>query len=129
MVRIDRNGRIKAYSTTHEGSWFTANPKEFGNFTLLLDTLPPVIRPYNFVADAVITGKKDIRFTISDNLSNIDTYRATINGKWVLLTYDYKNNLLFYTLDEHCLVGELNFELIVTDKAGNSATYMCTFKN
>lgn len=129
VVRIDRKGRIKAYTTKHEGAWFTANPKEFGNFTLVLDTLAPNIRPQNFVAGSTITGKKDIRFTITDDLSGITNYRATIDGKWVLLTFDYKNDLLIYTLDERCSAGEHNLELVVTDDAGNAATYMCTFKN
>lgn len=129
IVRIDRRGRIKAYTTKHDGAWFSANPREFGNFTLVLDTVAPSIRPYNFTPNGSITGKKELKFAAADDLSGIVSYRATINGKWVLLTYDYKNDLLIYALDERCPAGEHNFEMVVRDDAGNSATYRCTIKN
>lgn len=129
VVRIDRRGRIKAYTTKHDGAWFTASPREFGNFTLVLDTVPPVIRPQNFTCGGSIVGKKDLRLTATDDLSGIVAYKATIDGKWVLLSYDYKNDLLIYTLDERCPAGEHNFEMVVTDDAGNAATFKCIIKN
>lgn len=129
IVRIDRRGRIKAYTTKHNGAWFTASPREFGNFTLVIDTVAPSIRPNNFTPNGTITGKKELKFSASDDLSGIVSYRATIDGKWVLLTYDYKSDLLIYTLDERCPAGEHNFEMVVTDDAGNAATFKCTIKN
>ncbi len=129
IVRIDRRGRIKAYTTKHDGAWFTASPREFGNFTLVLDTVPPVIRPQNFTSGGSIAGKRDLRLTATDDLSGIVSYKATIDDKWILLVYDYKNDLFIYTLDERCPAGEHNFEMVVTDDAGNAATYKCTIKN
>lgn len=128
IVRIDRRGRIKAYTTKHDGPWFTASPREFGNFTLVVDTIAPTIRPYNFTPNGTITGKRELKLTVTDDLSGIVSYRATIDGKWVLLNYDYKNDILIYTLDERCPSGEHNFEMVVTDDAGNAATFKCTIK-
>ncbi|CAN5196511.1 M23 family metallopeptidase [soil metagenome] len=129
VVRIDRKGRIKAYTTKHEGAWFSANPKEFGNFTLLIDTVPPSIRPQNFTNGSSMVGKKELRLLATDNLSGIVSYRATIDGKWILLDCDTKNSSYVYTFDNHCPPGEHIFEMIVTDDVGNVATYRCTFKN
>ncbi len=130
VVRIDRKGRIKAYDTTHDGqAWFTANPREFGNFTLAIDTVKPSIRPQNFTNGSVMTGKKELRIIATDNLSGIASYKATIDGQWILLDYDAKNSLFVYTFDHRCPPGEHKFEMVVTDDVGNTATYTCTFKN
>ncbi len=129
VARVDRKGRIKAYTTTHDGPWFTASPKEFGGFTVLLDTVPPSIRPQNFTNGSIMTGKGSLRLTASDNLSGIKTYRATIDGKWILLDNDAKNSLYVYAFDDRCPPGEHIFEMVVTDDAGNTATYRCTFRN
>ena len=64
-----------------------------------------------------------------DLIAEIKSFNGYIDGKWILLTYDYKKDLFIYTLDERCPEGELNFEMVVTDDAGNAATYKCTFKN
>lgn len=129
IVRIDRKGRIKSYTTKHNGSWFSANPKEFGNFTLVLDTVPPSIRPQNFSNGGSIAGKKELRIIVTDDLAGVASYKATINGKWILLDYDAKNDLFVYIIDHRCPRGEHIFEMVVTDDAGNKATYTATIKN
>lgn len=129
VVRIDRKGKIKAYTTTHTGSWFMAKPKELGNFTLVLDTTPPVIKPINFSNGISIPGAKTLRISATDNLSGITSYRATIDGKWILLDYEPKQALFVYTIDGRCPPGEHTFEMVVTDDVGNTATFTCTFKN
>ena len=59
--------------------------------------------------------------TISDNISGIDSYEAKINGRWLLMNYEPKLNLLWSErLDKNKpLKGE--FELKVVDNAGNES--------
>jgi hypothetical protein len=64
-----------------------------------------------------------VRFKISDNLSGIASYEANINGKWLLMNYDAKTGTLHSErLDTKELIRG-DFELTVTDLAGNKKTF------
>jgi hypothetical protein len=90
--------------------------REFGEFTILRDTVPPTIKPVSINSSAA-------RFKIRDNLSGINAFEATINGQWLLMNYDSKSATIWSErLDKkEPLKGD--FKLVVTDEAGNEATY------
>jgi len=64
-----------------------------------------------------------LRIEIKDDLSGIDSYRPTLNGQWILMEHDPKNNLLFYEVDERMQKGSNQFEIVVKDKCGNMNSY------
>ena len=66
--------------------------KSFGQFTIIKDTKKPTIKAINLKDD--MSSKKSIKFKVRDNFSGINYYTATLNGEWILLEYDAKNNLL-----------------------------------
>lgn len=90
--------------------------REFGEFTILQDLTPPTIRP-------VVVNNHVARFKINDELSGISSYRATIDGQWLLMYYDSKTSTIWSErLDKQVLMkGE--FKLVVVDQAGNRAVY------
>lgn len=90
--------------------------RDFGEFTLLRDTVPPTITKIGLSTAAA-------RFKIRDNLSGIAYFEANINGQWLLMVYDYKTGILkSQKLDgTKNLQGE--FELKVVDQAGNESIY------
>jgi hypothetical protein len=61
-----------------------------------------------------------VYFKIDDDLSGIKTYNAYLNGEWILLKYEPKQNLVWveWLNNEQNKKGE--FELIVEDQAGNT---------
>jgi hypothetical protein len=59
-----------------------------------------------------------ITATISDNLSGIKTYRAEIDGKWVLMDYDGKTAKLTHVFN-NLPSGNHIFKLEVTDFVDN----------
>lgn len=63
---------------------------------------------------------------ISDDLSGIKYYRATLNGKWILMEYDAKSNSLTYFFDEMIKPGKNIFKLVVRDDVGNESVYTAT---
>lgn len=85
-----------------------------GKFTLLRDSIPPVIQLQGVQKDI-------IRLRILDDLSGIDNFEAQLDGKWLLMHYEPKRNLIWSErLNKNkALKGE--FELKVTDKAGNES--------
>ena len=103
------------------GQWDQENnihfsTKVLGRFTLASDNTPPIIRPR-------IVNRRDARFQIYDNRSGIGSWWATLNGKFLLMGYEHKQNTLFSIKQypDQVLTGTL--ELTVTDNQGNTAVY------
>ncbi|MCS7037342.1 MAG: M23 family metallopeptidase [Saprospiraceae bacterium] len=100
--------------------------RELGRYTIVVDTVPPTIRPVAFSAN--MRGKSLMSFAISDNLpvggSARDLrYRATVDGKWVLFEYDRKSERLVHYFDERISAGEHWLRLTVTDDRENTSIF------
>ena len=102
------------------GAWkddaITFSTRGFGNYVLAVDTVPPVVTPLSVSSDR-------IRFKIDDTLSGLSRYEVRVNDEWVLMHYDYKQDLIWSDrLDESKpFVGEA--ELTVEDNAGNRTVF------
>lgn len=112
-------------NTSFEGGVWTGNKISFrtrnlGKFTIIADTVAPLIKAINLQADKAI-------FKITDDQSGISSYKATLDGKWLLMNYDRKNDLIWSeTSDGKPLKG--NFKLVITDNAGNEKEFTHHFK-
>ncbi len=126
IASVGANGKFSSVGGKFTGGWITARIREFGKFTVVLDTRPPIITPVNISQHKNVQKQRTIRMKISDDLSGIDTYRGTLNGKWILMDYDAKNRLLEYSFDHRLRPGRNEFRLVVTDAVGNSSVYSAT---
>ncbi|WP_120201020.1 M23 family metallopeptidase [Ichthyenterobacterium magnum] len=114
--------------TTRKGDVLSARSKSFGTFALQTDTIRPTIKPVNFQDKKWLSKHNYLKVKIDDDLSGISNYRATINGKWILMEYDYKTDLLVYNFADNIIEDtEHNLKIIVTDNVGNSSTFEATF--
>lgn len=125
IVKVNDDGKT---FTSMGGEWLSngfvsAKIREFGNYTIAVDTIPPKIKAANPDMFNKMAGQKYIKLTISDELSGIASYRALLNGKWILMDYDAKNNLLTYTIDEMLVPGQNTLLVEVRDGKGNRAFY------
>jgi hypothetical protein len=121
-----KDGTYALYRTgnkTHTyigGEWVNGrlhfSTREFGEFTFLKDSIPPSIRP-------VYLNNQAVRMKIKDELSGIATFSATLNGEWLLLHYDYKTSLIWSERLDKTKPLKGDFELVVTDNAGNKSSY------
>ncbi len=102
------------------GEWIndrvTFHSREFGDFMILQDSIPPTIKQ-------VFINGSSARFKIKDNLSGIAYYEANINGEWVLMHYDNKNGVIWSENLNKKIPMKGLFELAVTDNAGNKTTF------
>ncbi|PKA84311.1 peptidase M23-like protein [Ulvibacter sp. MAR_2010_11] len=124
------NYRGKAYYTTtsRNGSKLSARIRTFGNYTIASDTVAPSIKPLNFEDGKWISKNDTLELKIEDDSSGISNYRATINGKFILLEYNYKKDVVTYNFTDNVIIeSENKLKLIVTDNVGNSATFEATF--
>lgn len=132
IVSLDGNNakfpRKGEYKVGHDGAgWVTTETKHFGRYTVALDTVAPSIKPYNIFNNKNMSRAKMIGITIGDNLSGIKSYRATVDGKWILMEYEPKKSLLFHEFDEHITPGKHTFRIEVTDGRNNVRVYSAAF--
>jgi len=99
----------------------------FGDFKIAVDTVPPVIKPFNIQNNKNLSLQKSIKILIDDNLSGIKTYSSTIDGNWILMEYEPKKKMLFYDFDGSVAPGKHIFSLEVTDERGNTTKYQAIF--
>ncbi len=110
-------GKKEVVKTKIEGEWFVGRFREFGNFQLLLDKLPPVIAG-GFPENANLSRSSRIVFVVTDNNHSINNFWAELNGKWLRFTND-KGRTFIYKFDEMCPSGENELRVRVDDEAGN----------
>ncbi len=87
-----KNNKWSYIKSKWENGKIQGTSKRFGQFTIIKDTKKPTIKAINLKED--MSGKKSIKFKVRDNFSGINYYTATLNGEWILMEYDAKNNLL-----------------------------------
>lgn len=146
MTLVLKNRKLTPYqkskalivSTTDKRSWYAEGGKwngdnisvrtrSFGGYAIALDTVAPCITPINIYSNANMTNKWSITLKMTDNLSGIDSYRGTVDGKWVLMEYDAKNDKLSYFFDRKVSAGDHTFKLVVKDEVGNKTVYEADF--
>ena len=90
--------------------------REFGEFTVLEDTIPPAIK-------MIAINNSVARFKIKDDLSGIASFEATINGKWLLMNYDSKTSTIWAERLNKSEPLQGDFVLRVKDEEGNLTTF------
>ncbi len=119
LVHFDRKKRYYARGGEWRNNYLVAKSKAFGGFAVMIDTIAPVITPINISKNKNMGTSREISVKIADNLSGIKSYRATIDGKWVIMEYEAKKAKLFYTFN-NLSKGKHSFELTLTDGVGNT---------
>ncbi|WP_103067962.1 M23 family metallopeptidase [Aquimarina sediminis] len=128
---IGRVNSPKSHSyvrTSKKGARFSIRTRTFGTYSLFTDTEKPIIVPINVSDKKWISEATHLKIKVNDAETGIKSYRGTINGKFILLEYDYKTGMLIYDFDDKIITGsENNFKLVVLDKVNNRATFETTF--
>lgn len=128
LARLNSRGKPSYYSTSRNDGKLSARTRTLGTFTLVSDTTPPTISPINFSDEQWISDNETLKVKIEDDLSGISSYRATVNGAFILMEYNYKKDVLTYDFDDDVVTDTENkLKIIVTDNVGNSTTFDATF--
>ena len=116
-----------SYTKREENTLYTFT-KTLGTYALTTDNIKPTIRPINFKNGQWLSNFRYLKLKIDDELSGISNYRATVNGKWILMEYDYKTKTLTHDFNDGIVTDtKNNLKVIVTDNVGNSSTFEALF--
>jgi hypothetical protein len=127
MLRTE-GARKEAQRPEWLGDWASARFREFGDFRLVEDLLPPVITPINIREGAVLRYVNKIAFRVKDDQGGIRNFRAELDppadttaggrGHWLCFTNDKYLNYI-YVFDGHCPAGRHVLRVTAEDVAGN----------
>jgi murein DD-endopeptidase MepM/ murein hydrolase activator NlpD len=117
------NKEPKSYGGAYADGYVKATPKELGRFAVMIDTIAPQIMALNIHNGKKISGYKKITFKVTDDLSGIKTYTGKLNGNWVLVEFDPKNDRMTYFVDHRMKKGKNIFVLEVSDNRNNKSSY------
>ncbi|MFN9116218.1 MAG: hypothetical protein ACK5XN_39745, partial [Bacteroidota bacterium] len=99
------------------GEWYEAKYREFGNFWLEVDNLPPQIAITGLYDGAVVREGSAIVCTVKEDKNEIRSFRAELDGKWLM--FEGLGPVFRYRVDEYCPPGDHELVIIVEDEAGN----------
>ena len=134
LARLNRAGGKEFVGANWQHDSLVCKLKEFGNYFVTTDTIPPVIKPLNILPNKNISRQKTIELKATDNFSGIKSYDAYIDNNWVLMEYEYKQNKFYYIIDQTKAYSPFSasrkhsFKFIVRDKAGNARIYETTLQ-
>ncbi len=123
------NPKYPRYQTTkRRDSVIYTTTKTLGKYGLRIDKEAPKIRLLYFKDQQWITKFKTLKVRISDRKSGIKNYRATIDGKWILMEFNHKKGILTYNFNDKKLEGTKHiFKIVVSDNVGNTKELSATF--
>ena len=127
IATTDMNGNYWHIGGVWENGFLKAKVREFGDFCIVADTTNPKIKGVNIFPGKVLNTQTTIKVTIKDKHSGIKSYRGEIDGKWILMDYDYKRNLLRFDIEKNISKGKHTFTLKVIDNLGNPTEYKAEF--
>jgi len=121
FITTDSRGRFVTFGADTLGGKMFTWVDQLGKFFIYSDTKAPQLQIINLEASM----KRPWKIKITDNLipdgrSDDLNYRATVNGKWILMRYDLKNDILIFDNFEELPRKPIEFQLIVTDNSLNA---------
>lgn len=126
-------GKVESWGHYYVGTYkkknrITTKVNQFGTYALFEDTEPPSITPKNFRNKQWLSNFRYLELEIEDKESGIDSYRATVNGEFILMEYDYKTNTLIHDFNDNKIKDtKNNLKVVITDKVGNTAIFESEF--
>ena len=128
IASVSASGKTSYETTYKKGKTFYTSTKNLGKFTLLSDTKKPSITLVNFKDEQWISNLTELKVKITDVGSGMKSYRAEIDGKWILMEYNVNTNVLTYELREFSSEeAKHHLKVVVIDSVGNLTTLETTF--
>jgi hypothetical protein len=129
-IGLVQGGSLSNQGGKWDGNWLQTNVNSFGNYTIVIDTVAPAIKPVLFKSD--MTKSTEMKFKISDNFgvggtADEMTYTAWVDGKWILMELDSKSDVITHTFDERIPKGKHSLKIKLADDKGNESTFNHTF--
>lgn len=102
------------------GEWkngeISFSTKDLVKFTIAMDSIAPAISPR-------IVNTNELYFKISDDRSGIKSFKASLNGEFLLMYHEPKSSLIWAVRKDETIPLKGDFILEVEDNTGNKNYY------
>lgn len=121
IVAVNSKGQKSNKKGEFINGFVSTRVRDFGSYAVALDTVRPyILLKTNAKSLLALNKKSKIQFSISDNLSGIETYKVFIDNKWELSNYNRRNGRLVMDLANTSIQsGNHQVVVVVTDERGN----------
>lgn len=116
VYRVSNSGELGYEGGEWNGNTISFDTRSFGDYVLAADTIAPVITPVN-------VSSRQLKFKIEDKMSGIKSYEVYVNGKWVLMKYDYKWDVIWSDPQDNMAELSGDYKLVVKDNVGNESVF------
>jgi len=122
------NTRPVARGGAFENGFVRAKVRAFGTYAVMIDTVPPSVRAHGWADGATFPpSRRQLHFTVSDDLSGVESWNAWLNDEWILVEYDPKNRRMTYFHQQNFRPGNYSIRLEVKDERGNASFLTARF--
>ncbi|MGB0523387.1 MAG: M23 family metallopeptidase [Flammeovirgaceae bacterium] len=116
LYYVGSRGRLSYEGGRWQGNQITVSTRTFGDYVLKEDVEKPIITLERHANNQLV-------FRIQDELAGVDKFRATLNGKFLLLKFDHRKDIVWTERLDKTKPLKGDFKLVVTDEVGNEAIY------
>ncbi len=124
-IQVKSGGSNHALKTNWIGGKLVAESKFLGDFSVKIDTIPPMIKTSNFKETDSLITKERMSWKVSDSQTDIVYYQIFVEGKWYPLEYDLKNKVLVFKRNP-MMRAEQDIEIKIEDSCHNEAVWCGT---
>jgi len=129
FISTDSKGRFLNFGADTVDNKMVCWADQLGKYFVYSDRTAPTAKIINLEASM----KRPWKIQIKDNLNpdgrvNNLVYKATVNGQWILMKYDLKNDMLIFDDFEKIPSLPIDFQLVVSDDSGNTKTLKKTIR-
>ncbi|MDG1920711.1 MAG: M23 family metallopeptidase [Flavobacteriaceae bacterium] len=128
LAFVNDKGNTGFFTNYEKEGFWQGKSKTLGSYVISRDSVAPTIKAVNFKSGQWLSNYSFLRFKISDDYSGLQKFRGEINGRWIRLEHEPKNNSLIYDfsdLEFEEALHELTIE--AEDQVGNKTVFKRDF--
>ena len=128
LAFVNDKGNTGFFTNYEKEGFWQGKSKTLGSYFISRDSVAPTIKAVNFKSGQWLSNYSFLRFKISDDYSGLQKFRGEINGRWIRLEHEPKNNSLIYDfsdLEFEEALHELTIE--AEDQVGNKTVFKRDF--
>lgn len=108
--------------TQFEDGWLVAKSKYAGSYLIKTDVTPPSLTPLSYTSTKIVKSSM-LKFILSDGQTGISEYNLYLDGKWTIMEYESKGDVLFFSRPTDLTIGVHHLKITARDGCGNELIY------